>query len=139
MKRSWMISLMVITFVMGAMFGVSSNVTPSNQEERATLSLEEQIQEYEQAIADGHEFNPPYSEQFVHGSSNDLAQSALTQQASLDPDLMAQDAQMEGYSNLKINHNAISKIGQDIGTFLMSLVREILRTIVKFFDYLIAS
>jgi len=129
-----MISLMILTFIIGAMYGVSSSMTSLNQEATATLNLEEQIKEYEQTIAGGHEFNPPYSEQFVYESSDNLTQS--DQQASLE---IPQGIEIEASLTQKVNHNAISKLGQDIGTFLMSLVREILRAIVRFFDYLIAT
>jgi|GEM_PF-1601776 len=135
MKKGWMVTLMVVAFMIGTLYGASSGTPTTTPEVTATSILDEQIKHYEQVIARGEEFTSPYSEQVVNGSHK----SQLPQQ---EPEM--DNGVIQGTSNdtmqvSGMGHNAVSKFGQEMGNFLMTLVREILRGVVRFFDQLLST
>ena len=83
---------------MGTLYGVASSPA---REEAQLSNLEQQINVFERAVAEGEPFTP-YSEQVLH--------------------------------HQKIEHNSISRFGQNMGGLFKTLVRELLRSFVRFFD-----
>lgn len=135
MKKGWMVTLMVVAFLIGTLYGASSG-TPTTPEVTATSILDEQIKHYEQVIARGEEFTAPYSEQVDNGSHK----SQLPQrEPEMDNGVIKQETLNDTMQVSGTGHNAVSKFGQEMGNFLMTLVREILRGVVRFFDQLLST
>ena len=135
MKKGWMITLMVVAFLIGILYGASSG-TPTTPEVTANSMLDEQIKHYEQVIANGEEFTSPYSEQVVNGSPKNHHPQ---QQPEIDDGVIEQDTSSDSLQVSGTGHNAVSRFGQEMGNFLMTLVREILRGVVRFFDQLLST
>ena len=167
MKHSWKIALLSAGFIVGVLYGVSSgNVPPPTQQVAATTQLEEQLQRYEQTIAEGDEFRPSYSEQVTEplgGGHNQIMQNM--QPVNENPNQLANNSsipsenahqmpsnnqtnylnyenrladapQIQNQNNV-VGHNVVSQFGHGMGQFLKTVVRESLRALVIFFDYLI--
>ena len=153
MKNSWKVALLSAGFIAGVLYGVSSG-TPLPQQTQtavANVQLEEQLRRYEQTIAEGQEFRPPYSEQIAQGDigQNQLQQPHPTKSQThevvnqpTNPLPMQEPISQINDQNMQnplreVGHNIVSQFGHGMGEFLMMLVRETLRAMVKFFDDLI--
>lgn len=118
MKKSVGIIVLLICFLLGVAFGANSKPKSTSQAS-ATSSLTKQIEQYEQWLKDDDlesEVYIPYSQVVTQ---NPVQES--TQYVSA------------------VDHNSVSQFGQDAGEMLKSIVREVLRAIVKLCDQWITS
>lgn len=111
MKKGLLITILLSAFIIGMALGSAPapTATPAPAPPQPQSQLEQAIAIYEEAVAEGREF-VPYSQQ--------------VQQAAA-PDGMGD--------------NAVGRLGQGIGSFLQTLVRELLRSIVRVFDELLTA
>ena len=116
MKKSVAIILLLICFLFGVAFGANSK-TQSTSQASASSTLTKQIEQYEQSLKDeDDEVYIPYSQVYQQSSVSDES-----------PFVSAGD------------HNSVSQFGQDAGNMFKTIVREVLRAIVKLCDQWITS
>lgn len=111
MKKSVAIILLLIFFLGGVAFGVNSNSKEKSQVSAAS-TLTKQLEHYEQLLKDEEdEVFIPYDQLVSQTPVN-----STTEYVSA------------------VAHNSVSQFGQDAGDMLKTMVREILRTIVRICD-----
>ena len=111
MKKGVAIILLLIFFLGGVAFGANSNSKEKSQVSAAS-TLTKQLEQYEQLLKDEEdELFIPYNQLVNQTSAN-----STTEYVSA------------------VAHNSVSQLGQDAGNMLKTIVREILRVIVKLCD-----
>lgn len=111
MKKSVAIILLLIFFLGGVAFGANSNSKEKSQVSAAS-TLTKQLEQYEQLLKDEEdEVFIPYDQLVSQTTAN-----STTEYVSA------------------VAHNSVSQFGQDAGDMLKTMVREILRAIVKVCD-----
>jgi len=110
MKKGLLIAILLSAFIIGMALGSApAPVASPPAPPQAKSQLEQAIALYEEAVAEGRDY-VPYSQQVSRAAS------------------------VPGTGD-----NAVGRLGQGIGGFLQTLVRELLRTIVRVFDGLLSS
>lgn len=109
-KKGALFAILLSAFVIGMALGSAPEPAPSRATLAPTTQLEEAIRLYEEAVNEGRPY-VPYSVQ-----------------------VQARSAGIPG-----TNDNAVARLGQGVGSFLQTLVREFLRALVRFFDGLMSS
>lgn len=127
MKRGGVIVLAMSCFIIGMLYSLRGQVMKvQSATVPNTQFLNEQIEQYEESLDEDEPSFIPYSQ---------TVQEAETQKGSnSNSDVPTPLNQISG-----IGHNNISKVGQDIGNLLKTIVREVLRTVVRSFDRVISE
>ncbi len=124
----------IACFVLGMTYSIRIDEGQKQSMVQASTVLNEQIQQYENSLKEDKEENTfiPYSETTqVNESTTEAVNSTDIKTAA--PQTTA-STQVSG-----VSHNNISKLGQEGADVLKTVVREVLRTVVKFFDQLISD
>ncbi len=116
MKKSVAIILLLICFLFGVAFGANSK-TQSMSQASAASTLTKQLEQYEQSLKNqDDEVYIPYSQIYQETPASEEARFVSA-----------------------VDHNSVSQFGQDAGNMLKTIVREVLRAIVKLCDQWITS
>ncbi len=131
MKRGGAVTLGVTCFMIGLLYSLrGQTIKIQSAPIPDSTFLEDQIEQYEESLDDEDHTFVPYSQVVQEEKSVQQNSSTLEKQGNLTD----HSNQMRG-----IGHNNISKAGQDIGNLLKTVVREVLRTTVRFFDRVISE
>ena len=131
LKKRWMILTIVTCLVTGLAHSFYLQMLSSQSTAYASSHLDEQIKQYEESLKSEENTFIPYSQTSQENQST--TQSTGTQNTN-GTNGASVKKQVNG-----IGHNNISKLGQDVGDALKTVVREVLRSVIKFFDQLISE
>lgn len=128
MKKGGLIIVASACFMLGMSYSLHVEDLKSQSTAQASTFLNEQIEQYEASLQDEENTFIPYSQ------TVQTNQESITQTSSEPSPTTSPSNKVSG-----VSHNNISKLGQDIADVLKTIVREVLRTMVKFFDQLISE
>lgn len=128
MKKGGLIIIASACFMLGMSYSLHVEDLKSRSTAQASTFLNEQIEQYEASLQDEENTFIPYSQ------TVQTNQESITQTSSEPSPTTSPSNKVSG-----VSHNNISKLGQDIADVLKTIVREVLRTMVKFFDQLISE
>ena len=125
LKKRWMILAIIACLVTGLAHSFYLQMLSSQSTAHASSHLDEQIKQYEENTF------VPYSQT---SQENQRTTQSIESQNINGTNGTAIKKQVNG-----VGHNNISKLGQDVGDALKTVVREVLRSVIKFFDQLISE
>lgn len=128
LKKRWMILAIIACLVTGLAHSFYLQMLSSQSTAHASSHLDEQIKQYEESLKSEENTFIPYSQTSQENQSTTQSTGAQNTNGS------SVKKQVNG-----IGHNNISKLGQDVGDALKTVVREVLRSVIKFFDQLISE
>ncbi|MDO5792785.1 MAG: hypothetical protein Q4Q00_01165 [Turicibacter sp.] len=131
MKKRWMILAIIACLVTGLAHSFYLQMLSSQSTAHASSHLDEQIKQYEESLKSEENTFVPYSQT---SQENQRTTQSIESQNINGTNGTAIKKQVNG-----VGHNNISKLGQDVGDALKTVVREVLRSVIKFFDQLISE
>lgn len=132
MKKGGVIIIAMACFMLGLSYSLYAKGVDIQSTAKASSFLNEQIEQYEESLKDEENTFIPYSQTVQTSQTN--SHQPITQTSSEPESTTSTLNKVSG-----VNHNNISKLGQDIADVLKTIVREVLRTAVRFFDQLISE
>lgn len=132
MKKGGLIIVGMVCFMLGMSYSLHVEDLKSQSTAQASTFLNEQIEQYEASLKDEENTFIPYSQSVQTNQTN--SSESITQ-TSIEPS--STTSTLNKVSG--VSHNNISKLGQDMADVLKTIVREVLRTMVRFFDQLISE
>ena len=126
-------SLMIASacFVLGMSYSFYNGDLKKQSVVLASTFLDEQIEQYEESLKEEENSFIPYSQT--------IQSEEVKNQNNLSTSTPHSTQTSSSTTITGISHNNISKLGQDVADGLKTLVREVLRTVVKFVDQLISD
>lgn len=131
LKKRWMILAIIACLVTGLAHSFYLQMLSSQSTAHASSHLDEQIKQYEESLKSEENTFVPYSQT---SQENQRTTQSIESQNINGTNGTAIKKQVNG-----VGHNNISKLGQDVGDALKTVVREVLRSVIKFFDQLISE
>lgn len=131
LKKRWMILAIIACLVTGLAHSFYLQMLSSQSTAHASSHLDEQIKQYEESLKSEENTFIPYSQTSQKNQSTTQSTGAQNTNGTNGSSVKKQ---VNG-----IGHNNISKLGQDVGDALKTVVREVLRSVIKFFDQLISE
>lgn len=131
LKKRWMILAIIACLVTGLAHSFYLQMLSSQSTAHASSHLDEQIKQYEESLKSEENTFIPYSQT---SQENQRTTQSIESQNINGTNGTAIKKQVNG-----VGHNNISKLGQDVGDALKTVVREVLRSVIKFFDQLISE
>ena len=132
MKKGGLIIIAISCFMLGMSYSLHVEDLKIQSTAQASTFLNEQIEQYESSLKDEENTFIPYSQTVQTSQMN--SSKPITQTSSQPSPTTSALNKVSG-----VSHNNISKLGQDIAYVLKTIVREVLRTVVRFFDQLISE
>ncbi len=129
-KRGMILSIMAC-LVLGLAQRMNAQTLTNQSIAHASSHLDEQIKQYEESLKSEEKTFVPYSQ--TTQEQKNIEQSSESQNSN-GTNGTSIKKQVNG-----VGHNNISKLGQDVGEALKTVVREVLRSVIKFFDQLISE
>ena len=126
-KKRWVILGMMTCLITGLNRHITMNTSMNQATAYASSSLEEQIKQYEESLTNEENTFIPYSQTSQNNSSSSSSVVSQTTETTIKK-------QVNG-----VAHNNISRLGQDVGDALKTVVREVLRSLIKMIDQLISE
>lgn len=126
-KKRWVILGMMTCLITGLNRHITMNTSMNQATAYASSSLEEQIKQYEESLTNEENTFIPYSQTSQTNSSPSSSVVSQTTETTIKK-------QVNG-----VAHNNISRLGQGVGDALKTVVREVLRSLIKMIDQLISE
>ena len=126
-KKRWVILGMMTCLITGLNRHITMNTSMNQATAYASSSLEEQIKQYEESLTNEENTFIPYSQTSQNNSSPSSSVVSQTTETTI---------KKQGNG---VAHNNISRLGQDVGDAVKTVVREVLRSLIKMIDQLISE